>query len=177
MLSTMIMKPEKNKWNRKFTPPLLLQDAYTTNLHHPFPDVHCRSSVFDLLTKELMNAVLYSSRLQHESKVLYFYFVEWLQSPSYCLHKNPCRKNLDLWPSLERGSCGACCSSVWLMIGPCSLWSMTGPQWASPIATTQMWQADQAGRHWPRWEQDRWEASLQSICHKAEPNRLLKDSL
>lgn len=62
--------------------------------------------------------------------------------------KNPCQKNLHLWPSLERGSCGACCSSVWLMIGPCSLWSMTGPQWTSPIATTQMWQADQAGRHW-----------------------------
>lgn len=70
-------------------------------------------------------------------------FVKWLQSPSYSLHKNPCQKNLDVWPSLEGGSCGVCCSSVWLMIGPCSLWSMTGPQWPSPIATTQMWQPDQ----------------------------------
>lgn len=106
--------------------------------------------------------------------------MEWLQSQSYSLHgerkkkKNPCQKNLHLWPSLERGSCGACCSSVWLMIGPCSLWSMTGPQWTSPIATTQMWQADQAGRHWPRWEQDRWEGSLRGSATQQNQTNCLR---
>lgn len=84
-------------------------------------------------------------------------------------HNNSRQKSLDLRPSLERGSCGACCSSVWLMMGFCSLWSMTGPPWTGPIVTTQMWQADRAARHRPRWEQDRWKAILQSVWHKHEP--------
>lgn len=103
--------------------------------------------------------------------------VAYMYSFGYSQCKNSCQKNLNPRPWRERGSYGACCSSVWLMIGLCSLWSMTGPQRTSPIATTQMWQADHVSRYRPRWEQDRWEASLQSMCHKLEPNRLLKESL
>lgn len=63
---------------------------------------------------------------------------------------------------------------VWLRIRSCSLWSITGPWWTSPKATTQMWQVVQAGRPRARWKQMQHFSRVS--FHKAEPHQLLLNS-